>query len=74
MKLKLKDLKLIASLLPFVILLCAIEMGGCGGDDGPTCEQAKQQLKDADDALDKAKQDVRKAEEALTQFNKQEKQ
>lgn len=29
MKLKLKDLKLIASMLPFFILLCAIEMGGC---------------------------------------------
>ncbi len=63
MKHKLKDLGLGASLLPFVILLCAIEMGGCDMD----CDQAKEQLKDADNALDKAKQDVREAEKALTQ-------
>lgn len=60
MKQKLKDLGLGASLLPLFILLCAIEMGGCVVE--PTCNEAKQQLKDADDALDKAKQAVREAQ------------
>lgn len=58
MKQKLKKIRSVASLLPFVIILCAIEMGGCDSGSEITCEQAKQQLEAAKARLQSADKEL----------------
>lgn len=62
---KFKKIRTVASLLPFVILLCAIEMGGCSNNC--TNDTAAKAIAAINATADEAKKAATEAENAATE-------